>query len=73
MALWQTINVKNASVKKCAFCKNWYDPTNTAIRPKNAPAGFWEFDPEAQKPCMKRPGDKRATFYCSQFQCKIGS
>ena len=26
------INAKTS--KKCAICKNWYDPTNSAIEPK---------------------------------------
>ena len=27
------INIKNTKI--CAFCKYWYDPTNSAIKPKN--------------------------------------
>ena len=34
------VNIKH--VKKCAFCKNWYDPTNSAITPKSPAIGMWE-------------------------------
>ncbi len=70
-AIWQVVNIKSSSVRKCAFCKHWYDITNTAIRPRAAHAGFWEFDPVAKKQCLKRPGEKRSAFCCPMFECKI--
>ena len=30
----------------CAFCKHWYDPTNSAIKP--LPGNWWEFDREKE-------------------------
>ena len=32
------VNIKH--VKKCAFCKKWYDPTNSAIAPKSPVIGM---------------------------------
>lgn len=37
-----------ASMRHCAFCQNWYDPTNSVIRPKNG-IGNWEYEH-----CIKR-------------------
>ena len=72
MTSWNVVNVKNMSIKKCAFCKHWYDITNTAIRPRAAQAGFWEFDPTAKKKCLLRGGgDKPASFSCPNFVCKL--
>ena len=29
-------------VKRCAFCKHWYDPTSSAIVPKQPRINLWE-------------------------------
>ncbi len=71
MASWMTVNIKAESVKKCAFCRNWYDPTNTAIRPKSPAVGIWEFDPSVTKPCTVRPGERKAFYQCPDFVCKL--
>ena len=71
MAIWQVVNEKNPSIRKCAFCKHWYDITNTAIRPRAAHAGFWEFDPVAKKKCLLRPGEKLSAYSCPKFECKL--
>lgn len=72
MANWITIDTKvSGRTKRCAFCKYFYDPTNTAIRPKNPSIGLWEFDSKAKSKCTIRPGEKIANFVCPQFVCKI--
>ena len=38
----------------CAFCKHWYDLTNSAIKP--LPGNWWEFDREKEARCMKSWG-----------------
>ena len=30
--------------KRCAFCKYWYDPSNSAIKPVNPKNHSWEYD-----------------------------
>ena len=60
MSSWMMVNVKSESVKKCAFCRNWYDPTNSAIRLKSPAIRIWEFDLSVTKPCTTRPGDRKA-------------
>lgn len=71
MATWQVVNVKNSSIRKCAFCKYWYDITNTAIRPRAPKGGFWEFDPMARKQCLRRSNEQPATYCCPMFECKL--
>ena len=34
------VNIKYT--KKCALCKNWYDPTNSAISPETPAIGLWK-------------------------------
>jgi len=47
------INIK--TVKKCALCKHWYDPTNSAIAPKSPKIGLWEIKDINQKClCLKK-------------------
>jgi hypothetical protein len=36
-------------VKRCAFCKHWYDPANAAIAPKVPSIGLWEIRDINQK------------------------
>ena len=62
-------NLKNA--KKCAFCKYWYDPTNSAIAPKYPQRGVWEYDQNVKKKCLKTNFDKRADSWCSKYEGKI--
>ena len=38
---WGTATLGNPSMKKCAFCKYWYDPTCEMIAPSTA--GRWYF------------------------------
>ena len=65
------VNVKN--VKKCAFCKNWYDPTNSAITPKSPAIGMWEIKDINQKcMCLKKNIQMPANAFCSNdFVSKI--
>jgi hypothetical protein len=58
------VNIKY--IKKCAFCKNWYDPTNSAIAPKSPTIGLWEIKDINQKSmCMKRNIKMPANAFCS--------
>ena len=67
----QIANSRNSSIRKCAFCRNWYDPTNSAIRPKAPAAGFWEFDEHASNMCILKNIDKPGFASCPKFECKI--
>ena len=67
----QLVNRKNTSIKKCAFCKYWYDPTNSAIKPKDPRAGFWEFDERAKKMCLTRNIEMTAYENCHKYEGKI--
>lgn len=47
-----TVNTK--TVKKCAFCKYWYDPTNSAISPRSPKINLWEYDDKAKCKCLQK-------------------
>lgn len=34
--------IYNVKSRKCAFCKYWYDPTNSNISPKSPNMGVWQ-------------------------------
>lgn len=60
-----TVNIKH--IKKCAFCKNWYDPTNSAIAPKAPNIGLWEIKDINQKCiCLKKNIQMSANASCNR-------
>ena len=65
------VNVK--FMKKCAFCKYWYDPTNSAIEPKAPVIGLWKISDINQKcMCLKKNIQMPANAFCSaNYQQKI--
>ena len=56
---------------KCAFCKHWYDPTNSHIRPKNQRTQLWEYDEKAKSYCDVKRVEKNADYRCMEFECKV--
>lgn len=65
------VSIKN--IKKCAFCKHWYDPTNSAIAPKSPAIGLWEIKDVNQKCiCLKKNIKMSANAFCSRdFESKF--
>lgn len=55
----------------CAFCKYWYDPTNSAIRPKNTRAGFWEYEHTVTNKCTKYNAPKPSWAQCLDYEPKV--
>jgi hypothetical protein len=54
----------------CAFCRFWYDPTNSAIKPKMG--DFFEYDDTVEKPCSKNGNlPKPAWAGCGEFEPKF--
>lgn len=66
-----TVNIRNSH--KCAFCKYWYDPTNSAIEPKSPNIGLWTIKDTNQKAlCTKRNQKMQATAFCPRdYECKL--
>ena len=57
-------------IRKCAFCRHWYDPTNSAITPVKAK--MWEYDQSKTSVCRKRNNlKKKACATCNKFECKL--
>lgn len=52
-------NIHERTCRFCAFCKYWYDPTNSAIEPVGGSSGFWRFDMSKEALCMKTVRMKR--------------
>ena len=58
-------------IKKCAFCKFWYDPTNSAIKPvKNNPR-CWRYTIGEKKLCRLKNYTVNSHSFCSHFECKL--
>lgn len=55
--------------KRCAACKYWNDPANTAIMPKMR--NVWLFDMDARNKCLKTGTERKATMQCNDFVCKL--
>lgn len=62
-------NVK--TVKRCAFCKYWYDPTNSAIMPKAPKIYIWTYDEKACNKCLRRNYLMKAGQSCSLYENKM--
>lgn len=65
----RSVNIK--TTKKCAFCKYWYDPTYSAIRPKSPKINLWELDESVRKMCLRKDHETEALSYCSYYSCKL--
>ena len=65
-----SMSVCNKNYKCCALCRNWYDPTNSAIEPVNPAQGMWEFDTQAKK-CLLNNGIMPGFVQCNKFMSKL--
>lgn len=60
------------TTQKCAFCKYWYDPTNTAIAPKSPRINLWVIvDPKCKNKCFLKNFETKAINSCNRFECKL--
>lgn len=63
-------NVKGS--KHCAFCKYWYDPAWSAVKPVRPTIGQWAIiDDRTRRMCLKRDGERAPLEFCNEFRCKI--
>ena len=64
--------IYNVKSRKCAFCKYWYDPTNSNISPKSPNMGFWQIlDTTKKTTCLKKNLQVSACATCPKFECKL--
>lgn len=63
-------DIKHHRITKCAFCRHWYDPTNSALIPKNPAAGFWEYDPRKKSKCSMMNAETSGNQTCRKFLMK---
>lgn len=57
------------SVKYCAFCKYWWDPTCKFIQPNVKLQ--WYFEPMGRCRCIKKGIDTSGNQTCQYYKCKI--
>ena len=55
----------------CAFCRHWYDVTNSHINPKNPKNNLWEYDRNAKCKCMIYNSDRSGYMSCPKYECKV--
>lgn len=55
----------------CAFCKYWYDPTNSAIEPMPGNTTVWKFDKSANNKCSKLSLMRKGHMGCGKYECKV--
>lgn len=72
MAKVKKINVRN-TLLKCAFCKHWYDPTNSHIRPVKGDAfmNWWEYDVDVDSMCDILHKQVPSQGCCTKIERKI--
>ena len=63
------INIKH--VKRCATCKYWYDPTNSAVEPRAPRLNLWRIDDKCKKMCLRRNYEMSGGAYCNEHECKL--
>lgn len=66
------MNVTASSKKNkyCAFCKHWYDPTNSAINPLFG-KDLYTIDSNSDKKCVKRNLITPALSICRHYETKM--
>lgn len=68
---WNNAYLSGPSGKCCAFCKFWYDPANSAIRPKQPRVGLWEYDHDKSSVCAQCKRERQSWQRCGKFECKV--
>ena len=64
-----TFNIK--STKKCAFCKFWFDPTLSAVKPETPSCNMWSYDASQKRVCTKKNFEMAANGTCGMFDNKL--
>lgn len=67
----QLVDIKHSCITKCAFCRYWYDPTNSALIAKNPAAGFWEYNPRMRNRCSMMNAETAGCQTCGKFEMKM--
>ena len=60
------------AMRKCAFCKHYYDPTSSVISPKRGSRNVWEYESHVKKPCTIKHNMPVASHQtCPKYECKF--
>lgn len=55
---------------KCALCRHWYDPANSAIEP-TAAQGLWKIETGIKNKCLIKNCNMQSNMFCSKFESKV--
>ena len=67
----ELFNVQYKTSGRCAFCKYWYDPINSAIEPTEPKAGYWRYERNVRCKCIRTGLMKASYATCNYYECKI--
>ena len=67
-----SIKLDGNKIKRCAFCKHWYDPANQYIKPQDPRHGFWKFEDGVKCKCLQKNIDMCSGHHCEKFDSKTG-
>ena len=59
------------TVKKCAFCKYWWDPACSLIEPVAPKANKWEIKKREKRMCIKTNLNTLSDYVCAGYECKL--
>jgi len=69
---WLTARKGSSGMKKCAFCKHYFDPTFEVIAPKRGMKDVWEYERGVKKPCLLRNNrEMQSQMTCPKFEVRI--
>ena len=66
-----TVDLTKTGGRRCAFCKNCFDPTCSAIEEVRPNIGFWHYDNTAIKGCGMYGMEHKGFGSCKKFECKV--
>jgi len=68
----RTVLKDSSQMKVCAFCKYWYDPSNSVIAPKHGVRNHWEYETGEVRICsVVGNHNRKSENRCSKFESKI--
>lgn len=69
MTMVQCATISLAKRKNCVFCKYWYDPGDTCIKPVSQ--FFVEYDSNVKKRCTIKNAMMYSMARCNKFESKF--
>lgn len=66
------VRKNSPGMKKCAFCRHFYDPMSEAVSPKRGQKDTWEYRTHIRKPCrVKANREVESQAVCPKFESRL--